>query len=98
MSEPMAIEVVHNRPAQRFEAHLDGERAVAEYVRSADTVTFTHTFVPEQLRHRGIGGMLVRSALETARAEGWHVIPRCPFVAAFIAQHPEYRTPTEPVA
>jgi uncharacterized protein len=98
MSEETAIEVVHNKPAQRFEAHVDGALAVAEYVRVGDTVTFTHTFVPEHLRHRGIASAVARASLDTARAEGWHVVPRCPFIAAFIAQHPEYRTTTQPVA
>ena len=98
MSEQMAIEVVHNEPARRFEAQVDGELAVAEYVRAGDTVTFTHTFVPERLRHRGIGTAIARAALDTARAKGWQVIPQCPFIAAFIAQYPEYRTPTQPVA
>ena len=98
MSEQVAIEVVHNEPARRFEAHIEGELAVAEYVRAGDRVTFTHTFVPEQLRHRGIGSALARAALDTARAQRWQVVPRCPFIAAFIAEHPEYRTSTQPVA
>jgi predicted GNAT family acetyltransferase len=98
MSEGTAIAVVHNKPAQRFEAQVDGGLAVAEYVRAGDTVTFTHTFVPEQLRHRGIASAVAQAALDTARAEGWHVIPRCPFIAAFIAEHPEYRATTQPVA
>ena len=98
MSEQVAIEVVHNEPARRFEAHVEGELAVVDYVRAGNRVTFTHTFVPEQLRHRGIGSAVARAALDTARAQGWQVDPRCPFIAAFIARHPEYRTPTQPVA
>ena len=98
MSEQVAIEVVHNESARRFEAHVEGELAVVEYVRVGNRVTFTHTFVPEQLRHRGIGSAVARAALDTARAQGWQVDPRCPFIAAFIVQHPEYRSPTQPVA
>jgi len=98
MSEPVGIEVLHNEAARRFEARVDGELAVVEYVRSGNRVTFTHTFVPEELRHRGIGSAVARAALDTARAQGWQVDPRCPFIAAFIAQHPEYQTPTQPVA
>ena len=47
--------------------------------------------IPPALEGRGIGGSLVRSGLEYARTEGLTVRPLCPFVAAYIAKHPEYR-------
>jgi predicted GNAT family acetyltransferase len=34
--------------------------------------------------------MLVRAALNYARANGLRVIPVCPFARAFLARHPEY--------
>jgi predicted GNAT family acetyltransferase len=86
----LTIEVADNPAASRFEAQVDGDLAVAEYERSGNTVTFTHTLVPEALRKRGIGTALARAALEKAREEGWRVVPRCPFIAAFVARHPQY--------
>ena len=98
MSEKTVIEVVHNPAANRFEMHVDGEPAVADYVRAGNTATFTHTFVPHHLRKRGIGSALARAALDWARATGLQVVPRCPFIAAFIARHPEYQVQTQPIA
>ena len=99
MSEQeLAIDVVENAAANRFEATVNGELAVAEYVRTGNTVTFTHTLVPEALRNRGIGSALARAALERATERGWRVVPRCPFIAAYIAQHPEYHALAETVA
>ncbi len=49
-----------------------------------------HTEVPTALNGRGIGSALVRGELDIARAQGLKVEARCPFVAAYIAKHPEY--------
>jgi predicted GNAT family acetyltransferase len=38
----------------------------------------------------GVGSQLVRGALEAARARGLKVVARCPFVAAYLAKHPEF--------
>jgi uncharacterized protein len=49
-----------------------------------------HTEVEPRLEGQGLGAVLVRGALDDARARGELVVPRCPFVAAFIHRHPEY--------
>jgi predicted GNAT family acetyltransferase len=84
------IEVEHNSAAQRYQARIDRYLAVAEYRRSGDTLTFTHTEVPPALRGRGIAGKLVHAALEDARAQHLSVVPLCSFVATYIRRHPEY--------
>jgi predicted GNAT family acetyltransferase len=40
---------------------------------------------------RGLGGILVRGALDAARDRGLEVLPFCPFVRGWIGRHPEYR-------
>jgi predicted GNAT family acetyltransferase len=80
-----------NRAEQEFEMTVDGKRAIAAYQREGDTITFTHTKVPSSLEGHGIGSKLVRFALDSARDEGLKVVPQCPFVAAYIERHPEYR-------
>jgi predicted GNAT family acetyltransferase len=49
------------------------------------------TRVPAEVGGRGIAAELTRVALETARAQGWRVEPLCPYVAAYINRHQEYR-------
>ena len=39
---------------------------------------------------QGLGLVLVRSALDAVGAEGWSVLPVCPFVRDFIQRHPVY--------
>jgi predicted GNAT family acetyltransferase len=84
-------EIRNNNTLGRFELDAEGETAVAYYRASPGTLTFTHTEVAPHLNGRGIGSRLVRGALDAARADGLKVVPRCSFVAAFIARHPEFR-------
>jgi uncharacterized protein len=46
--------------------------------------------VPPALGGRGVGSALVRGVLEAARARGLKVVPKCPFVSAFMGRHPEF--------
>jgi uncharacterized protein len=69
----------------------DGETAVAAYQLEGDTIVFTHTRVPPAIEGQGVGSRLIRGALDAARDEGLKVVPQCPFVAAYIDKHPEYR-------
>ena len=93
MSDQSASPIVvqHNAAGHRFEARVDGHLAVAEYERDGASLILTHTFVPPELRGRGLAEKLVRPALEYARNEGLAVVPACSYVAAFIQRHPEYQ-------
>jgi predicted GNAT family acetyltransferase len=91
-----SIKVEHNSAAQRYQAQIGRDLAVAEYRRSGDTITFTHTEVPAALRGRGIAGKLVHAALEDARAQNLKVVPLCSFVASYIRRHQEYHALAAP--
>lgn len=82
------MDVHNNRGESRFELTEGGETAVAAYERDGDAVIFTHTVVPEQLRGQGIGSRLIAGALAQVRGEGLKVVPQCPFVAAYLRDHP----------
>jgi predicted GNAT family acetyltransferase len=83
--------VIDNKAEAEFELTVSGKRAVAAYQMEGDTIVFTHTIVPKALEGRGVGSKLIRAALDSARDRGLKVIPQCPFVAAYIEKHPEYR-------
>jgi uncharacterized protein len=84
-------DTIRDNPAlHRFEFDLDGGVAVAYYQLAPGVITFTHTEVPAELWGQGIGSKLVRGVLEIARARGLKVVPKCPFVAAYMAKHPEF--------
>ena len=86
------IIVGDNPEASRFEATLDGTlMAVAQYERTTDRITFTHTIVAEAAEGHGVGDKLVKFALDQARADKLVVVPLCPFVQSYLRRHPEYR-------
>ena len=86
------IAVRHNVEAHRFEAEVDGRMSVADYVLEDRRIVFTHTFVPSELRGRGVAEKLVRAGLAFAQTEGRRVVPQCSYVEAFIRRHPEFQT------
>lgn len=82
-----------NNPGEsRYEARVDGELAgFAEYELADGLVTFTHTEVDDRFEGQGVGSALARFALDDVRAEGARrVRPECPFIARWIAKHPDY--------
>jgi predicted GNAT family acetyltransferase len=79
-----------NAALRRFELDVDGGVAFATYARADGVLTFMHTETPRALRGRGIASALIRGALEAARAERLKVKALCPFVADYIARHPEF--------
>jgi predicted GNAT family acetyltransferase len=89
MSEPIAV--VNNEAARRFEARLGDQVAFAEYRLRDGSMLLPHTVVPDAFAGRGIGGQLAKTALGYAREHGLEVIPTCPFIAAYVTKHPEWR-------
>jgi len=88
----MANSVRDNDAAQRYEMDIaGGKTAFISYRRSPGVVTLLHAEVPQELSRQGIGSQLARAALELARAEGHKVVPRCPFIANFVNEHPEFQ-------
>lgn len=89
LDTPRAIQ--HNEAAHRFEWTEDGHLCVLDYELDGATAVFYHTGVPAPVGGRGIAADLVRTGLDTARANGWSVKPVCSYVEAYVQRHPEYR-------
>lgn len=88
---PDDIAVTHNESENRFETLVDGQLAICEYRLEGDRMIFTHTFVPSQLRGRGVAQKLVEVALKHAMENKRRVVPACSYVEAFIARRPEFQ-------
>ena len=83
-----------NKAQQRFELRAGDDTAVAYYRFEPGVITFTHTEVTAALRGQGIGSLLIRGALEAARAGSLKVVPRCSFVSTYLRRHPEFNDVT----
>ena len=86
-------DVIQNQELDRFELVLDGELAgYSAYQLTDDSIIFTHTEILKQEREHGLGGRLVREALDQVRDHtDYRVVAQCPFVAKFISEHSEYQ-------
>ena len=75
----------------RWVATLDGHEAEMTYSRaSASLIIIDHTEVPDALRGRGVGAVLVRRAVEDARRERFRILPLCPFAKSQFERQPEW--------
>ena len=85
-------QLINNKEKKRYEFQIDEHIAVIEYIKSAKSEIFlTHTRVPSELEGKGIGSSLVLKVLQDIEKQGLHVVPLCPFVAAYIKRHPEWK-------
>jgi predicted GNAT family acetyltransferase len=84
-------EVRNNTARSRFEIVVDGEVAgFVSYLDRGEVWTLVHTETEPGYEHQGLASALIRSTLDTMRAQGAAVLPQCRFVRAFITEHPEY--------
>lgn len=87
----VSLQVVDAPERQRYEAVREGQvLGFAAYQKTHELIVFTHTEVEPLMEGQGVGGTLVRGALDDVRRLGLRVLPICPFVHAWMLQHPEY--------
>ena len=83
--------VTENPERKRFEMMVEDQVAFVEYIRVPTAVYLTHTEVPRELEGQGVGTRLVKGVLEILKKEDAKIAPMCPFVAAYIKRHPEWK-------
>ena len=77
----------------RYVARLDGFDGEAELTftwRGEHLLSADHTGTPEALRDKGLAMALVERLIADARAEGFRIIPLCPYIRAKYVEHPEW--------
>ena len=84
------MDVHHDTQTHEFSAELEGHRAELQYRLRDGVMTIIHTGVPDEIGGRGVAAELTRVALDTARANGWKVVPACAYADAFMRRHREY--------
>ncbi len=82
-----------SRDEHAWVARVDGQVAgelVWRESRDGSAVVLVHTGVDEAFEGQGVGGALVRTALDELAAEGRAVRPDCPFAAEWLRRHPDH--------
>jgi hypothetical protein len=92
----MTDQVRHEPSRHRFAIGEGDALATLTYREEADRIVFVHTGVPAELEGGGIGAQLAQAGLKYAREHHLLVVPRCPFVAAYIKRNPEFAELVDP--
>jgi hypothetical protein len=93
MSGAITIDVERNDSKGRYVARVEGREEEAELtfsIASPTLVIADHTGVPDAFRGMGVGLALVERLVADARAQGFKVMPLCPFVNAQRKKHPDW--------
>lgn len=88
----MTTEVQQDTKMNRFDLLVDGS-AVGEvdYRIQDNSMVLTHTEIDPSRQEAGLGGELIRGALNLIRADtDYRVVASCSFAASWISMHPEY--------
>ena len=86
MSEALSIH--HDETGHQFEVSIDGYRAYLTYMDlGKETLDIYRTFVPNELRGRGIAAALTKVALDYADRIGYTVIPSCSYVERYMERN-----------
>ena len=82
-----------NTARSRFELDGDGDGVTAfmNYRLAGNVISLDHTETPVAARGRGLASKLTQGVLALVRSRGLKIVPRCPFVTAYLAKHPETR-------
>ena len=80
----MSRNIEHLPEEKRFQWLEDGQRCVLDYELHDNVMIITHTGVPTPVGGRGIAADLAKTALETARSQGWKVRPLCSYIVAYM--------------
>jgi predicted GNAT family acetyltransferase len=90
MSDPPVL-VADNPGASRYEIRVGDQLAgFADYQIKPGGIVITHTETDPTFKGRGLGTRLAAGALDDLRRRHLTVTPRCPFMAKFIDEHPDY--------
>jgi predicted GNAT family acetyltransferase len=90
MTEPVANPVIDVASRRRYELTEDGFTAFADYQRFGDgVIVIPHVEAPMELRGGGAAGRLMAGIAAHARAEGFRIVPSCPYAAAWFKRHPD---------
>lgn len=85
----MAEKFIDNTAESRFELHVDGHLAVADYRRVDGVLTLPHVEADMPLRGTGAAGRLMEHVVAAARDEGAKIRPLCSYAVAWMRRHPE---------
>ncbi len=85
------IPLANNELSRQFELVVENVKAKIEYDLQKDRMFLVHTEVPPALAGKGVGNAIVEKTLQYLEENKLKLVPLCPFVAAYVKKHPEWK-------
>ncbi|EKR62683.1 acetyltransferase, GNAT domain protein [Leptospira weilii str. 2006001853] len=86
----MNTRIIHSELEFKFYTSLGDRESYLLYKEEGDIWDLVSTYVPSELRGKGLAADLVRTALDKARSLNKKIIPSCPYIVTFLNRHPNY--------
>ena len=74
------MEIEHQKENNRYVLNIDNQIAKIEYEINNSKMYLTHSEVPNSLRGRGIGKILVTKTFEKLTEEGYRAVAICSYI------------------
>ena len=88
----MNYKAVHQPMDNRFIVPLEDEhKAVVSYELQGEALKLVHSEVPEALRGKGYGSVMMEAVLKAIEQEGYKVIPVCSYIKSYMSKHNEWQ-------
>ena len=83
----------HDKENNIFEIIVDGHISKLEYKldTAKDIMKINRTFVPDELRGKGLAARLNHIALAYASEKRFSVVPQCSYTRDFLKKNPKYK-------
>ncbi|NIG57398.1 GNAT family N-acetyltransferase [Chitinophaga sp. Cy-1792] len=86
------FEIIDNKEARQFEAHISGLTAKVIYERNGSRIFLTGAEVPPTLEKQGVMPMLLGKVMEQIQAQNIRMVPSSKKVAEFVRSNPRWKT------
>ncbi len=88
----MDIKIIHDRKNQMFTTTIDDSECYLRYnFPEKNVIDFYSTYVPGELRGKGIAALLVEEGLNYAEKNNLRVIPSCSYVSVYIQRNEKFK-------
>lgn len=85
------VRIERDDEAHRYEMYVgDTLAGHVEFHLRPGRIVFIHTIIDPAFEGQGLGSRLARHVLDDAVARGERIVPRCPFIAAYLRRHHGY--------
>ncbi len=85
----MSYTLLHNKPASKYEYHIDSHIAYITYDEQKGKVHLTHTIVPEALAGKGLAKTLLEAVLQQIKKDNKKAVAQCSYIVNYQQKHPE---------